>query len=102
MDSNEKEKVLVYWVARIKNDNACYNCRGRTMDEVLEQIKGQEERYEIPRLITIKYHGVFDLVFQLLGEGGNPETWLPDLETGKVKRRRKKRRPSQEKNDESQ
>ena len=66
--------TLVYWIAVCKDDRPAYSIRARTRKEcmALRERTGSdhEKRYTRPVKVTVVYKDAFDLVQNLLGEGG--------------------------------
>lgn len=66
---------LTYWIADCWDDAVCYSLRAKTKKEcnALREEKHQQEgryNYGPPRKVVIEYADGFDLVDQLLCEGG--------------------------------
>jgi len=61
---------LIYWIARVRNDNPCYDIRTKTKVECLERMKdygeGWENNYEMPKKVTVEYASAFDLMHDCL------------------------------------
>jgi hypothetical protein len=66
-----------YWVSINQSQGASYSIRARTRREcvrlaVLEgEGPGKWDNFEAPVKVTIEYQDAFDLVAQILGEGGS-------------------------------
>jgi len=67
-----KQKVLTYWIADCIDDSACYSLRSKTLTGVRATlaVRPDVERFRAPRKVEINYVDAFDLVRQVLGEGG--------------------------------
>ena len=63
---------LTYWIADNERDHSCYSIRAKTRKEVkarLATIWNPKDFAEV-RKVTIHYDNAFDLMAQLLQEGG--------------------------------
>jgi hypothetical protein len=63
-------KTLTYWIAEVKDDNSCYNIRGRRKKDIVNNQFYDPRYYETPRKVTVEYDDAFDLVKQCLQAGG--------------------------------
>jgi hypothetical protein len=64
---------LTYWIADHLHDHPCYSIRGRRRKDVKEQlVSGGYDRADFgkPRKVAIEYKDAFDLMNQLMQEGG--------------------------------
>ena len=62
---------LVYWIADNLTDHASYSIRAQTRKEAsTKRTELGAEGYAPPRKVTITYTSAFDLMQQLLSEGG--------------------------------
>ncbi len=68
-----KRRRMTYWCSAQGNDHQCYNFRAKTKKEVLEFLKTAYDPSEWtkPFKVIFEYTNQFDLVCQLLGEGGS-------------------------------
>jgi hypothetical protein len=66
-------RKLVYWIADHLHDNPCYSIRGRRKKDVRGELASERcdaSQYGKPRKVAIKYSDAFDLMAQLMSEGG--------------------------------
>ena len=63
---------VTYWYSRCPHDNNCYSVRERTKRDAQKSIAEayRPESWPKPMKVQVQYNGAFDLVEQLLGEGG--------------------------------
>lgn len=90
-------RKFTYWVCRQEHDAECYNLRARTKKEAAAQRARQHQpgRFTVPFKVQVEYTDLFDLVDQLLSEGG-PYEYPRGKDEDRVKRAEKKERRARE------